>query len=153
MGWGCRPGALPSIIGTIYALLRYPQEKRTVIRARGGGFMTLPPGVLTGYPQVFERKRSVERLIRATERLEDRLDGLMAQVNELQSANKRLQLEWTETYDKVRHQLSRMARRGDLEKTTNGDEIVDPAADEDAGVDPISAKIHARRNRMFMGGK
>jgi len=79
------------------------------------------------------------------------LATLTADVRTLESANKKLELEWTETYDKIRHQLSRMARRGDL---TNGkDPIpnVDEGAAEDAEMDPISAKIHARRNRGFLG--
>jgi len=97
--------------------------------------------------------RSDKRTIRALERLEDRFDALTSTVNELQSANKRLQLEWTETYDKVRHQLSRMARRGDLPKGTDPPEIVDEGANAEPVMDPISAKIHARRNRSFLGGE
>lgn len=100
---------------------------------------------------MFERKRSLERVIRAAERLEDRFDVLTSQVNELESANKRLQLEWVETYDKVRHQLSRMARRGDLSNGKGSDEIVDEAKNAEPEVDAISAKIHERRNRGFLG--
>lgn len=87
----------------------------------------------------------------AIARLEDNLKGLRVAVDELSSANKRLQLEWTETYDKVRHQLSRMARRGDL---GNGKEEVgapSPEGMEESEVDAISAKILARRSRMFLG--
>lgn len=93
--------------------------------------------------------RSDRRTIRAIERLEDDLKALRAVTGELQSANKRLQLEWTETYDKVRHQLSRMARRGDLSPSTTDDPIVDETAtDEVEKVDTISAGILARRNRL-----
>ena len=102
---------------------------------------------------MFDRKRSIERAIRATERLDERLLALLNQVNELESANKRLQLEWVETYDKVRHQLSRMARRGDLPKGNGSDEIVDDTANGEPVMDPISAKIHARRNRSYLGSK
>lgn len=98
-------------------------------------------------------KRSVERVIRATERLDERLIVLSNQLNELESANKRLQLEWVETYDKVRHQLSRMARRGDLSKGNGPDEIVEETASDEPVLDPISQKIHARRNRSYLGGK
>jgi len=94
--------------------------------------------------------RSDKRTIRAIERLEDDLKSLRIVVDELNSANKRLQLEWTETYDKVRHQLSRMARRGDLEAKTNGDAIAAPDGSEEPEIDAISAKIHARRNRSFL---
>ncbi len=113
--------------------------------------MTLPPGALTGYPQAKPLFRSEKRLIRAIERLEDDFKALRGVVDELQSANKRLQLEWTETYDKVRHQLSRMARRGDLSNGKDPIEVVDDAAAEEPQMDPISAKIHARRSRGFIG--
>ncbi len=94
---------------------------------------------------------SEKRANLAVERLEDGLKSLRSAVDELQSANKRLELEWTETYDKIRHQLSRMARRGDLSKGTDPVEIVDPEANDEAVLDPISEKIHARRNRGFLG--
>jgi len=95
--------------------------------------------------------RSEKRTIRAIERLADGLTALTSEVNELKSANKRLELEWVETYDKVRHQLSRMARRGTLDKGANDAEIVDPEASDEPILDPISAKIHERRNRGFIG--
>ena len=97
--------------------------------------------------------RSQKRTIRALERLEDRFDTLTTQVNELESANKRLQLEWVETYDKVRHQLSRMARRGDLSNGKDPIENVDDAATGEPKMDPISEKIHARRNRSYLEPK
>ena len=93
---------------------------------------------------------SEKRTIRALERLEDRFVVLTTQVNELESANKRLQLEWTETYDKVRHQLSRMARRGDLPKGNGADANIDETASGEPEMDAISKKIHARRNRSYL---
>lgn len=114
---------------------------------------TLPPGALTSYPQAKSLFRSEKRTIRAIERLDDRLTSCQAKVDELDSLARKLQLEWIETYDKIRHQLSRMARRGDL---SNGKGPLEEKQESEAGepeVDPISAKIHARRNRMFMGGK
>jgi len=93
---------------------------------------------------------SNKRAILATERLSDDLRTLKSQVDDLQSANKRLQLEWTETYDKIRHQLSRMARRGDLSNGKDQTEIVDPDASDEPILDGISEKIHARRNRGFL---
>jgi len=105
----------------------------------------------TGYPQMFSSTRSVKRAILAAERLEDRCKLLAERVESLESANKRLELEWIEAYDKIRHQLSRMARRGDLSNGKGGDAIVDPAASDEPEMDAISAKIHARRNRSFLG--
>lgn len=89
--------------------------------------------------------------IRALERLEDSCKELQVAVDELKSANKRLELEWVETYDKVRHQLSRMARRGTLDKSINDAEIVDPEATDEPVLDSISQKIHDRRSRGFIG--
>jgi len=117
---------------------------------KGGPVHSLSANCNTGYPQVMPLFRSDKRTIRALERLEDRFDALTTQTNELESANKRLQLEWVETYDKVRHQLSRMARRGDLPKSNGAEEIVDETPPGGPKMDPISAKIHARRNRSFL---
>jgi len=95
--------------------------------------------------------RSEKRAILAIERLDNRLKELTSDVQALQAANKRLELEWTETYDKVRHQMSRMARRGDLPPTDAGKPEVGAGNSETDGMDPISAGIHARRNSSFLG--
>lgn len=89
----------------------------------------------------------------AIERLEDRFKQICVDIDDLKSANKRLQLEWTETYDKVRHQMARMARRGDLTPANNGQDLEPGDDTQESEVDPISAKILARRGRMFMGVK
>ena len=94
---------------------------------------------------------SVKRAILAAERLQDSLHELKGRVGDLESAHKKLELEWTETYDKIRHQLSRMARRGDLSNGKDPEAIVPPDGAEEPEMDPISAKIHARRNRTFLG--
>lgn len=100
---------------------------------------------------MFGRENSLERANLAIGRLEDDLKLISARVDELKSANKTLQLEWTETYDKVRHQLSRMARRGTLDTTPNDVPIIPPEGSDEVVLDPISAKIHARRNSGFLG--
>ena len=112
---------------------------------------TLPPGALTGYPQAMSLFRSEKRTIRAIERLDDRLVTLQTKVDELDSVARKLQLEWIETYDKIRHQLSRMARRGDLSNGKDPTETVQETPSEEPEMDPISAKIHARRSRTFLG--
>ena len=117
----------------------------------GRVFMTLPPGALTAYPQAKSLFRSEKRAILAVERLQDSLTALTAKVDSLESASRKLELEWVETYDKIRHQMSRMARRGDLAKGTGPDPIVDPEANDEPVIDPISAGIHARRSRSFLG--
>ena len=113
--------------------------------------MRLPPGALTGYPQAKSLFTSAKRAILAVERLQDSLHELKGRVGDLESAHKKLELEWTETYDKIRHQLSRMARRGDLSNGKTPPEIVPPGDPEEPEMDPISAKIHARRSRTFIG--
>ena len=94
--------------------------------------------------------RSEKRAFLVIEKLGDSLAAQLIRIETLERANKKLELEWVETYDKIRHQLSRMARRGDLLKGNGSDEIVDENASEDGKMDPISAKIHARRNRSYL---
>lgn len=88
----------------------------------------------------------------AAKQLDQRLRELSGKYDELDSAIRKLQLEWIETYDKIRHQLSRMARRGDLPPPGGNGEIVDSGAAGEPQMDPISAKIHARRSRSFLKG-
>jgi len=95
--------------------------------------------------------RSEKRANLALERLENALAELKSDVQTLQAGSKRLELEWSELYDKVRHQMSRMARRGDLPPAGNGEEITPPDGDGEPQMDPISAGIHARRNKSFLG--
>lgn len=139
--------------GTVFACIDFIAPQGHPDGLGGRVFMTLPPGALTGYPQAKSLFRSEKRAILAIERLSDSLAALKARVDDLESASKKLQLEWTETYDKIRHQLSRMARRGDLKPPPGNGEIVDESGDDEPKMDPISAGIHARRGRMFLGGK
>jgi len=75
-----------------------------------------------------------------------RLGELSVEVDDLKRTNRRLELEYVELYDKVRHQMSRMAKRAALDSPVNDElpEAMAQAARTD-GVDPISAKILARR--------
>ena len=85
---------------------------------------------------------------KAVRTLNDRLQDLSVEVRELKTAHKHLELEWEELYDKVRHQMSRMSRRVKLEPLKNGEELEEiPDNADSLLVDPISAKILARRNR------
>ncbi len=74
-----------------------------------------------------------------------RLGEMSAELDDLKRTNRSLELEFTELYDKVRHQMSRMAKRAavDAKEAGNGmDAVPDSAVDD---VDPISAKILTRR--------
>ncbi len=80
---------------------------------------------------------------KAVERLQDRIAQLEVVGDDLAREVRGLKLEYIELYDKVRHQMSRMAKR-----TAVADrEIIEPETveEEGDGVDPISAQILARR--------
>ena len=83
---------------------------------------------------------------RTLDRLEDRIRSLELKLDDLDRTIKGLNLEYIELYDKVSHQMSRMAKRYSRAKA-NGEELpeVDPTAEPDDGVDPISRSILARR--------
>ena len=75
--------------------------------------------------------------------IEERLGALESDFRRLKSANKHLELEWEELYDKVRRQMSRMSKRSavDAPPLSNGEDV-EPADD---GLDPISRSIMLRR--------
>ena len=83
--------------------------------------------------------------------LSTRLGALQSEIQKLKTANKHLELEWEELYDKVRRQMARMSKRYAVDAKENG-ELPPIAAEElsDDEIDPISAKIHARRSRGFL---
>ena len=86
---------------------------------------------------------------KAVRTLNDRLQDLSVEVRELKTAHKHLELEWEELYDKVRHQMARMSRRAKLEPEPNGEQLALNLDDASSDlIDPISAKILARRNRQ-----
>jgi predicted transcriptional regulator len=76
----------------------------------------------------------------------NRLRELELRVEDLQRERKALDMEFTELYDKVSHQMSRMAKRyrtaDKLNGTTSPDEV---EADQYAHLDPISKSIMLRR--------
>jgi len=82
---------------------------------------------------------------RAIKRIESRQGELLESIHDLKRAVRSLELEYTELYDKVRHQMSRMAKRAAVDAKENGDATLVDAIPNDDEVDPISAKILARR--------
>jgi len=85
------------------------------------------------------------------DRLEDRLRSLELKCDDLERAKKGLDLEFTELYDKVSHQMSRMAKRYSRAEKINGEEAPEVPDNETSFVnDPISAQIHARRTKGFL---
>jgi len=83
---------------------------------------------------------------RTLDRLEDRLRSLEIKCDDLERAKKGLDMEFTELYDKVSHQMSRMAKRYSRAEKVNGGEPPPPSEPilEDT-IDPISRKILERR--------
>jgi len=80
---------------------------------------------------------------KALERLEDRMAKLEVLCDDLARLGKRQELEYIELYDKVRHQMSRMAKRHAVaSRELVEEEMVEEEVD---GVDPISKAILARR--------
>jgi len=85
---------------------------------------------------------------RAVKRLTDRIGDLEDTCADLERARRKLDLEFTELYDKVSHQMGRMAKRYATRATVEPVLEEEPTADMFLNkVDPISAKILARRNR------
>jgi len=83
---------------------------------------------------------------KALDRLEDRLRALELKFDDLDRLNRKLDLEFTELYDKVRHQMSRMAKRDALARKNDDDP---PEIEQDdlpfPDADPISRSILLRR--------
>jgi len=79
----------------------------------------------------------------ALERIEDRLAKIETIAADLERENRGLKLEYVELYDKVSHQMSRMAKR----YARDNPEVNDaPVVEEpDDGLDPISRSILRRR--------
>ena len=91
----------------------------------------------------------------AVVRLERRLDDVENQCADLKREAKKLDLEFTEIYDKVSHQMSRMAKRGaDRAKKNGPDPDPEVPISPLDGLDPISRAIHERRGTTsFLAGE
>ena len=93
---------------------------------------------------VFARQRAIDRL-------EDRLKTQADLLSELARSYKTLDLEFTNLFDKVSRQMSRMAKRYAVDTKELPDPeqaIIDGSLTESS--DPISEAIHARRGRGFL---
>jgi len=88
---------------------------------------------------------SLFRDTRTLERLEDRLAKQETLSDDLAREVRGLKLEYVELYDKVRHQMSRMAKRSAVAEHEVPD--VPQIQPPDDGIDDISREILARRGR------
>jgi len=91
--------------------------------------------------------------IKAVERLSERLRALEDTCADLARESRKLDLEFTELYDKVSHQMGRMAKRYAAATKENGadlQEIPEPSPLD--SLDPISRSIMLRRGG-YRGGQ
>lgn len=89
---------------------------------------------------------------RALTKLTNRVDDLEDACANLERDARKLNLEFTDLYDKVSHQMGRMAKRFATRSKVDALETEPESPDMFLNhVDPISAKILARRNRAENG--
>ncbi len=88
----------------------------------------------------------VFRQQKAIDRLDDRLIRLENLCDDIERNRRKLDLEFTDLYDKVSRQMSRMAKRYavDQKESLNGPEV-DPEISPTDSLDPISRSIMLRR--------
>lgn len=90
---------------------------------------------------IWARQKAVDRLDDRLRKLEDLCSGLERDRN-------KLDMEFTDLYDKVRHQMSRMAKRDAVAQKENGEQEIEEVVDD--GLDPISRSIMLRRGMPRM---
>jgi len=91
---------------------------------------------------------SIFATAKTIERLKDRLETLEVLCGELERDRRKLDLEFTDLYDKVRHQMARMAKRAAVVTAAEGNgELEDEVPEHLQNVDPISRSIMMRRAR------
>jgi len=89
---------------------------------------------------------AVFRTSKAIDRLEDRIRTLELKQDDLHRTLSGLNLEFIELYDKVSHQMSRMAKRYARQQKENGDELpTDDTPLQSDSLDPVSRSIMLRR--------
>jgi len=85
---------------------------------------------------------------KAVERLKDRLETLEVLTGELERDRRKLDLEFTDLYDKVRHQMARMAKRAAVVSAAEGNGELEPEVPEHLQhLDPVSRSIMMRRSK------
>ena len=107
-------------------------------------------GLYTGYPLLYRLFRSMWKQQKRLELLEEDLRALQRVVADLESKGRSLELEYVDLYDKVKRQMSRMAKRYAVDQSEI--ETTTPPISNDSplvGSDPISRSIMLRRARKF----
>ena len=107
------------------------------------------PELSTGEKQRIEVFMGPWRHQQAISNLEARLMRQETLYDDLQRQQRKLDLEFSELYDKVSRLMSRMARRyAHDKKETNGEPPLDTETPPSDGLDPISRDILQRRARL-----
>jgi len=89
---------------------------------------------------VFSQQKDIEKLRERLESIDDIVSGLIRD-------RKKLDLEFTDLYDKVRRQMSRMAKRAAVDdKDTEFNNNADEVPEQFSHLDPISRSIMLRRS-------
>jgi len=115
----------------------------------GGTILACMPPLPRLKKGCIEAPMGVFRQQKAIERLEDRLRTVEDLCAEQHREAKKLDLEFTDLYDKVRRQMSRMAKRYAVDaKEENGEILPDSGNSHSDTLDPISRSIMLRRARQ-----
>ena len=77
--------------------------------------------------------------------LQNGIREIADKIRSLESAQKHLELEWEELYDKVRRQMARMSKRAAVDVKENGEDPAPEAITQYDHLDPISKSIMLRR--------
>jgi len=89
---------------------------------------------------------SLFRTSRALNRLSDRMETITDRLTDLERTSRKLDLEFTELYDKVSHQMGRMAKRYASRNRSAEDSLNANLEDsQPVATDPISQSIMLRR--------
>ena len=117
----------------------------------GGTILACLPNWSTAVDGCIRPPMSVFRQQRALERIEDRLQRTEQLCADLDRENKKLDLEFTDLYDKVRRQMSRMAKRYAVDQKENGKKFEEVSTNDSTdSLDPISRSIMMRRGMAAM---
>ena len=111
----------------------------------GGTILACMPTLHSLKNRLIEAPMNIFADKKALGRILDRLDQIDESISGLERKYRSSELEYIELYDKVKRQMSRMAKRYAVDLKDNAElpELPDP----DDGLDPISRSILARRGQ------
>ena len=107
----------------------------------------------TGHMGLFSSNKRILDLTETLSEVRVNLAVLAADVAKIRSDYRNLEMEWTNAHDKLKSISGRIVKRQGLDDVTQSESPSPepgPAAlpDPYAGMDPVSKKIHMRRNTV-----